>query len=131
MKIFFDENYSKYIAKAIGLLEYTDGKIEVLVTDEELYKGASDQEVVELVSVNNGVLFTKDKDFKKAKLIVELMKTRKMGLFYMKTLKKDVYWETIVRLMKSYIHCRGKILNQNIPYYYEIMPNGTIKEMLL
>ncbi len=50
MKVFFDANYSIYHAKAIGLLERAKGEIEVIVTDEALYEGASDEEVIKLVA---------------------------------------------------------------------------------
>lgn len=131
MKIYFDANYSKYIAKAIGFLEQTAGVIQTFATDDELYEGASDAEVVNLVSENGGILFTKDIDFKKVQLIIDLMKRHKMGLFYLRTPKKEVYWDTITILFKAYKDIREVILTKNIPYYYEIKPNGKIAKLSL
>lgn len=128
MKVYFDANFSQYIAKAINQLEIARHEIEVIVTNEALRDGASDEEIVKYVADNNGVLFTKDSDFKKAKLITELMKSHDIGLFYMKTPKKEIYWETIVTIVKAYKDAREVILNKTPPYYYEIKPNGKIKE---
>ena len=132
MKVYFDENYSHYVAKAFNLFECKLKEVEVIATEDALYKSASDEEIVKHVSENNGILFTKDGDFVKAQLITELMKSYKIGLFYMKTPKKEVYWNMILVLTKAYIEARKEVFfNLNMPFYYEIMPNGRIKKMLL
>jgi len=127
MKVYFDENYSKYVAHAFHLFEYTHGEIEVHSTIDALYRGATDLEIVKYISKNKGVLFTKDKDFKKVQLITEMMKSNSMGLFFMKTPRKENYWDIIEKLIKSYRKCRVEILNRNIPYYYEIKSGGEIE----
>lgn len=77
---------------------------------------------------HNGVLFSKDKDFKKAQFLVELMNEHKIGLFYMKTKKKEDYWRLCDVIIRAYINrCRDIILTKNRPYYYEIMASGSTK----
>lgn len=130
MKVYFDENFSHYVAKAFNLFECKLKQVEVIATEEVLYKGAPDEEVVKYVSQNNGILFTKDDDYVKAQLITELMKSHSIGLFYMKTPRKEVYWETNLTLMKAYIEARNEVFfSLTLPFYYEIMPNGKIKKM--
>lgn len=131
MKVYFDENYSKYIAQAFNLFEYTHGEIEVYSTIDALRRGATDLEIVKYVSNNNGVLFTKDKDFKKVQLIIEMMKSNSMGLFFVKTPKKENYWDIVEKLTKSYRICREEILKRKIPYYYEIKSGGKIEKLNL
>jgi predicted nuclease of predicted toxin-antitoxin system len=132
MKVYFDENYSYYVARAFNLFEFNDNEIEVQSTQDALYAGATDEEIVKHVARNKGVLFTKDSDFIKAQLITSLMKSHKIGLIYMKTPKKEVYWNTILILLKAYIDARTNIFSiRRIPYYYEIMPNGKLKRMSL
>lgn len=132
MKIYFDENYSHYVAKAFNLFECKLKEVEVIATEDALYKSASDEEVVKYVSQNSGILFTKDVDYVKAQLITELMKSYKIGLFYMKTPRKEVYWDTNLILMKAYIEARRDVFfNLTLPFYYEIMPSGKIKKMSL
>lgn len=131
MNIYFDANYSKYLAHAINELEFTSHEIQALHIAEILGDGIEDEDVIRHVSQNNGILFTKDSDFKKVKIIVDCMKSHSIGLFYMKTPKKEVYWQTVVRLIRAYINCRVVILNKTIPYAYEIMPNSSLNILSL
>ena len=132
MKVYFDENFSHYVAKAFNLFECKLKKVDVISTEDALYAGASDEEIVKYVSENNGILFTKDCDFVKAQLITELMKSHKIGLFYMKTPKKEVYWDMILLLTKAYIEARNEVFfNLDIPFCYEIMSSGRIKKLCL
>jgi predicted nuclease of predicted toxin-antitoxin system len=131
MKVYFDANYSQYIARAFNFFELTGRENEVFSTVQFLYEDASDEEIVKYVAENKGVLFTKDSDFVKVQLIIELMKSYNIGLFYLKTPKKEIYWDTILILTKAYMKSRLIFQTKYIPYYYEIMSNGNIKERLL
>ena len=127
MKVFFDENFSQYIAHAINSLEFTTNQIQVIAT-YDILSGESDRVIAEYVASQNGVLFSKDKDFKKVQFLVELMDTFRIGLFYMKTQKKEDYWRLCDVIIKAYINkCRDIILSNKRPYYYEIMGNGSLK----
>ena len=130
MKVYFDENLSHYVARAFNLFECKIKNVEVISTVDALYAGAPDEEVVEHVAKNGGILFTKDCDYLKAQLIVELMRSHKIGLVYMKTQRKEEYWDTILLLTKAYINARNDVFfKMNIPFCYEVMPNGTVKKL--
>lgn len=129
MNIYFDANYSRYVAEAFNLLEMAYGENAVFSTVNEIGDNAPDEDVVLHVAKNRGILFTKDKDFKKAKLIVELMQNNPIGLFYYKTPKKEKHWDTISLLMRVYKNCRDIFSTKRIPYYYEIRAGGKLQKM--
>jgi predicted nuclease of predicted toxin-antitoxin system len=127
MNVFFDENFSEYLAEALNLLEKTDGKLEVYSTKTALYRSAPDDEIVRFVAANGGVLFSKDSDFRKAQLITDLMKEHHIGLFYFKTPRKEVYWDTVVTIIRAFQKCREFILTMEAPYCFEILHGGGVK----
>lgn len=133
MKVYFDANYSPYIPKALNLLEFTRNEIEVISTeDKDVLPGASDEDIATYIARQGGILFSKDQDFKKAQFLTELMSTLQLGLFYMKTQKKEEYWHLCSVILKSYIKkCRSIILTKHRPYFYEIMANGNVKSRLI
>jgi hypothetical protein len=120
MKVYFDANFSSYLADALNLLEKTNGEFQVFSTTKELKPDSSDEEIVLHVSENKGVLFTKDSDFRKTPLILELMRSHNIGLFYMKPPKKEVHWDTIVTIIRAFNECREKMRELKIPYCFEI-----------
>ena len=131
MKVYFDENYSQYLAHALNSLEYTTNQIQVIATFDIL-PGETDRVIAEHVADNHGVLFSKDKDFKKAQFLVKLMESHKIGIFYLKTQKKEEYWKLVDLVMRAYINkCRNIILTQRIPYFCEIMANSSVKQRTL
>ena len=77
----------------LNLLEFTRNEIEVISTeDKDVLPGASDEDIATYIASQGGILFSKDQDFKKAQFLTELMSTLQLGLFYMKTQKKEEYW---------------------------------------
>ncbi len=128
MLVYFDENTSLYIAKAINALEENKGEITVLHTKAEFGEGEIDEEIVRLVHERKGVLFSQDDDFIKAKQVTEAMRKYPIGFFYFKQPKKTTYWDLVSVYMKCWLEARTKILTLNTPYYFEIMSSGKIKK---
>jgi len=86
MLFVFDENFSKHLAEGLHLLEKSNpsSKITVDVASAEQFmgrRGATDPELYEAAGKNDGVVFTKDKDFRQLKIyekIIERHRERHM-----------------------------------------------------
>ena len=131
--VYFDECTSQYIAEALNQLELKPKEIKVIHTlnAKGLGKRATDEQIVKIVSKNNGVLFSQDDDFKKAQVMIEAIKKYPIGLFYFKQPKSTNYWDLVRIYTKCWLNARNKILNLDIPYYFEIMSTGKIRQRTL
>ncbi len=67
MLVYFDECTSQYIAEALNQFELMPKEIKVIHTTNAkgLGKKATDEQIVKIVSKNNGVLFSQDDDLEK------------------------------------------------------------------
>ena len=128
--VFFDENTSIYIAKALNVLESNSKEIIIKHTTdvERLGKGAADLAIAQFVNHSKGILFTQDDDFKKSQMLVQAMKEYPIGLFYFKQPKKTTYWELVKTYTTCWLYAREEIKTMNIPFYFEIMKSGKIKK---
>ena len=132
MLFVFDENFSKRLAEGLHLLEKSNpaSKIPVNVTAAEILmgrRGATDQELYEAVGKQNGVLFTKDKDFKEIKLYESVIKQHRARVLFFKQSKKLIFfWDMLVALVNNWETIKEKLSADAPPYCYEIDKKGTI-----
>jgi predicted nuclease of predicted toxin-antitoxin system len=133
MKIYFDENISKYLADAFNSFELTESNpIEVISTVRAFNSGAPDEDLVSLICDQGGILLTKDSDFKKIKLLTELMKQHKLGVFFFHAPKAFNKWIEISILIKVWPEIRSQVLNKHRPpFLFEFGANGKLKELKL
>lgn len=89
-KVYFDENTSPNICKALHQLESRKREIEVIHTGEVFGRGVSDEVIAKKVHQNDGILFSQDNDFLKLKVIVDIIKDYPIGLFYFKQPKGNI-----------------------------------------
>jgi hypothetical protein len=132
MRVYFDENFSRYLAHAINSLEQKEGEIEVLsVTD--FFSGTTDEELIPLLASMGAVLVTKDNDFKKIQHHVHLMREHKLGVFFFKPTSKGILkWDEIQYIIKAWPQIRHYILNKNSPPYLKMLKtNGKLEDLEL
>lgn len=83
MKLFFDENFSVYIARGLNEFEFPEGKTTVHNTKQYFGEGIKDEDLIPMVGNENGILLTQDIRMVRTRLYVNLMIDHKMGGFFL------------------------------------------------
>ena len=133
MLFVFDENFSKNLAAGLDLLEKSNpsSKIPVdVISAEQLMgrRGATDPEIITAAG-SNGVVFTKDKDFRQIKLYARVIEQSGAKVLFFKSSKKFVFfWDILTALVERWEEIKD-ILNKPVPpYVYEFDIRQGIKE---
>lgn len=124
MLFIFDENFSKHLAEGLDLLEKSNpGSIIPVdvISAEKLMgrRGADDQELIKAAGFD-GVLITKDKDFRQIKLyapIIEAIGTK--VLFYKPSKKLIFFWDILTATVTGWEEIKEKMSRSKPPYVYE------------
>ncbi|HXP50825.1 MAG TPA: DUF5615 family PIN-like protein [Bacteroidia bacterium] len=131
LKLFiFDENYSPNLAKGLEHLE--NGNIKsphraniTHINTLAKKQGTPDEEVIEIAGKNNGIIITKDADFKKIKHYYSLYKTHNAGVVYFKPQNgKSTYWDEVNTFIKEWERIKAFIANDKPPFAYQISKNS-------
>jgi hypothetical protein len=134
VKIFFDENCSKYIAEALNCLQkgYRCEDIEVLHVAEALGKGAPDEEWIPKVAQMHGVIVTEDKNIHRTKSLSALCQHHKIGIFFFRPPKKTsfTYWQWVEIIMRHWAAIKSLSKEENRPFAFEITPRSKAPEPL-
>jgi len=132
MLFVFDENFSKHMAAALHLLEKSafDDKSIVDVTSAELFmgkKGATDPQLYEAVGKANGIVFTKDKDFRHIKLYEKVIEEHRAKVLFFRSSKKVIlFWDILTVIVNRWQYIKEKMDGDCPPYVYEFDINGGI-----
>lgn len=125
MLFVFDENFSKNLASGLDLLEKSNpaSKTKVIVVAAEIFmkrRGATDPELYEAVGKANGVVFTKDKDFKQIKLLEKVIASNKAKVLFFKSSKKMVFfWDYVTAMVNKWDDIKETLSSPAPPYVYE------------
>ena len=131
-KIFIDENISEHYCPAFNLFEKPDTKIEVRTTILDFGRGVQDKDLIEPIAKLDGILLTKDKDFKRMQLLIDLIKQHKLGVVFFRHPAKLSKWEEIAIFTKVWPQIRElAILYHRPPYLQEFTHNCKLKELTL
>jgi predicted nuclease of predicted toxin-antitoxin system len=104
----FDENYSHRIADGLNKLESGNLKSRIHVEATHIITltgktGTLDPDVIEAVGKVNGIIFTKDKDFRHIKSYYPLYKKHKVGVTFFKQYKNGLtYWDNVKALVNKW-----------------------------
>lgn len=124
MLFVFDENFSKNLAAGLHLLEKSNpsSQIHVDVTSAESLmgrKGAKDEEIIQAAG-SDGVVFTKDKDFRQIKLYAAVIEaTGAKVLFYKPAKKLIFFWDILTATVEKWEEIKEKLSQPKPPYVYE------------
>lgn len=134
MKIFFDENFSPYLAK--GFSAFQEGRrhegIEVLHVVGEFGTGTPDEEWLPAVARKQGVAITQDFNIHRTRQLAQLCKEYKVGMFFFRPPKKTKYgyWQLISWVMKFWEPIKEHAKNEPRPFVYAITPRRGKPEKL-
>lgn len=125
MLFVFDENFSKNLASGLDLLEKSNpaSKIKVDVTSAEAFmgrRGATDPELYAAVGKANGIVFTRDKDFRQIKFYEKIIQeNRTKVLFFRHSKKMVLFWDTLIAVVNKWDHIKEKLSKDPPPFLFE------------
>ncbi len=135
MVLVFDEMYSPDLALGLSILERAKErspyKVEVKHIEELAgKKGSLDEEVIEIAGKNDGVILTKDNDFRTLKHYYPLYKKHNTGvIFFHSTSKKFVFWDMVVSFINNWERIKEISCNEKPPFIYKIGLTGGVQRM--
>jgi len=133
MLFVFDENFSKRLAEGLHLLEKSNpgSLIPVSVTSTEVLmgkRGATDEEIIKKMG-KNGILITKDKDFKYIKLLRKVIEETEAKVIFFKSSKSLIFfWDILTAIVKRWEEMKEVSSREVPPYVYEFDIRLGIKE---
>ena len=133
MRFVFDENFSRHLAEGLDLLEKSNpGRIiQVdIISAEGLMgrRGATDPELIKAAGPD-GVVFTKDKDFKQIKLYAPVIEaTGAKVLFYKYSKKMILFWDILTETVARWEEIKEKMSRPKPPFVYEFDIRAGVSE---
>lgn len=124
MKIFFDENFSPYIAKGMAQFESgpRDNPVEVLHVLDQFERGTPDENLIPKIAQKHAVLVTKDFNIARTQMLSRLCKDYKLALIIFRPpSKKGVgHWEWVLEVVNNWAKIKEAIKTGVPPYTIEI-----------
>lgn len=128
MKVYFDENISPYVADAINSMckgYFPDVEAFSTVNIKELRRGATDTDIAHYIAKHNGVLITEDPDFRHSKVVNDICRDHKIGVFLLQLSKGEADHWTIIRiLINNWVKIVDLMGSRSKPYWYKIQRRG-------
>ncbi|MBI4650580.1 hypothetical protein HY745_04695 [Candidatus Desantisbacteria bacterium] len=134
MKIFFDENFSPFLAE--GFSSFQKGRkeedIEVLHIATYFGRGVKDEEWISKVAQMHGTAITQDTNIRRTQVLHELCSKNNIRLFFFKSPKKTPYkyWELIKNILKHWEYIKEYSKNTDNPFSFIIKPKSLKPERL-
>ncbi len=124
MKLFFDENFSKYLASGMSELQSGVGgeHIDVLHIAESFGKGKKDDEWIPEVAKIRGIVITQDIKIARTRTLAEMCKRYKLGIFFVKPPKSYKYWDLVKMVIYKWGDIKEKTRNTDKPFAYIVTP---------
>lgn len=125
MLLIFDANCSKKIAEGLDLLEQGNKRSPIHAQVRHITKltipNATDEEIIELVGMNKGVIITYDKGFKTNKHRYQLYRQHSIGVILFHSYKEVIhYWDIVKSFIGRWEELKQTIKDENFPFLYEI-----------
>lgn len=103
MRIYFDENFSPHLIKALATLQ--DGRpredVQVFSIQEQFCKGCDDEVWIPAVAQQHGVAITQDTNINRTKAQWALCQANKIGIFFLEPPKAGWdYWIIVELIIK-------------------------------
>lgn len=125
MKVYFDENFSKYLAFGISELQSgIDGEhIDVFHIAEIFGKGIKDEDWIPEVAKARGIVITQDINIRRMHSLANMCKKYKLGIFFVKQQKTFKYWDFVRLIVYKWGDIKEKTRNSDNPFAYVVKPN--------
>ena len=134
MKLFFDENFSPFLAR--GFACFQDGRksenIEVIHVVDQFGKGTKDEVWIPKIAQMHGAAITQDYNIHRTRQLAELCRSHKLGIFFFRPPKKTSlkYWELVSWVMNSWHGIKQIAVTETPPYVFLVTPKGKSPERL-
>lgn len=136
MKIYIDENISKYLAEGLNLLQKPENiklkeDIEVIYLPTKFNIGVQDEDWIPLVGKEGGCVITQDINIKRTRHQWELCQEYELGMFFLKPPSKKgfSYWDMTKIVVKHWEEITKKALTERRPFGYKLTQKGKLKPM--
>lgn len=132
MKIFFDENFSPYLAH--GFRSFQAGRpseeIEVLHLADTFDHGTPDEAWIPALAKMHAVAVTQDFNLCIMKMQWQLCVKYKIGIFFLRPPKKKKYgyWDLVDMVLKHWRAMKDITTSEDRPFAYQITPRSTKPE---
>ena len=120
MKIFFDENFSPKIAKALNELQLPHDGIEVLSIAEE-FRGVADELWISEIAKRHGVVISQDFNIYKTIHQKELLVKNKIGFIFFCQPRKNQYkyWDWIKLIINNWEEIKIIAKSESKPFVHQ------------
>ncbi len=82
-------------------------------------RGATDAEIIEAAG-ENGIVITKDKDFKQIKILTKVIETNGAKVLFFKPSSKMIFfWDILIAIVNRWEEIKEKMSRDKPPYVYE------------
>jgi PIN like domain len=124
LKIFFDENFSKYLAAGISELQLgvRHEGFEVVHSVSVFGKGISDEAWIPQVARMHGIVITHDISIQRTPALWRLCMDYQLGIFFVKPPKSYKYWDIVQLMIKKWAEIKDKANTSRTPYGYIVTP---------
>lgn len=123
MKIYIDENMPAQLAEGLAILEKPNNEgVEVYSIQKEYGRGISDEDWIPQVGQVNGIVITQDSKMQRIKTQYHLLKTYKLGMFYLipPGRRGYTYWEMVERIIFNWMEIKNLVRKNKPPFAFRI-----------
>ena len=124
MRIYFDENFSKYLASGMSALQGGIGgeHIDVFHIADSFGKGKKDEEWIPEVAKVHGIVVTQDIHIARTRTLAKMCNQYKLGIFFVKQQKSFKYWDYVELIVHKWGYIKEKTRNSEKPFAYIVTP---------
>jgi hypothetical protein len=134
LKVYFDENFSKYIAEALNCLQkgYRQDDVEVLHVAQEFGKGLPDEDWIPRVAQHHGVIVTEDMNIHRTRSQYALCQQNKVGVFFLRPPRHTPfrYWQWVDIIIRHWAAVKELAGREARPFSFVITPHCREPERL-
>lgn len=129
--IYFDENFSQYVAAGFHSFEIPDGHFKVFSTTQVFGFSATDEDIVKKMNKGSEFLITQDSDFKRTTQLIQLIRDNKIGVFLFRPPKGAKYWDLLHYLYRAWPEIKGVCRTKAPPFMFEFKAKGRLSQLQL
>ncbi len=126
MLIYFDENLSPHLAA--GMHHLSQGHLKgarIVSSTTDPGRGVPDEELLKHIAATGGILFTKDINIHRDRMVAQECKKLGLGLFFLKLPQNEgKYWDIVRAVIKHWEEIVKIVSTKKAPYAYEVSPKA-------
>lgn len=127
--IYFDENFSHNVAAGFHSFEIPDGRFSVNSTIDVFGRSADDAAIIGGMDKTNEFLITQDNDFRRTRILTELIKKNKVGVFLFRPPRGAKYWDILHHIYRAWPNIKRTCDTKTPPFLYEFKARGSLQQL--